>query len=66
MNATEIKKACGCGARYTATAWQALPLQGIQPLEGEPSLEMRNCPCGSTLAVEVETVSESAPSKVSP
>ena len=61
MNATEIKKACGCGARYTEASWQALPLQGIQPLEGESSLEMRNCPWGSTLAGEVEAISESAP-----
>jgi hypothetical protein len=50
---------CGCGAKYpTPAAWEALPLVGYlcQPEDNtgpEEHLELRNCPCGSTKAVEV-------------
>jgi hypothetical protein len=35
------------------SVWSSLPLvgeDGIQRLDGVPVLELRNCPCGSTLA----------------
>jgi hypothetical protein len=45
----EAVKTCRCcGAGHTLSAWRALPLLGVW--EG---LEMRNCPCGSTLGLPV-------------
>lgn len=44
-------KVCGCGRAHDAASWSALPLCGVQDDgEAEP-YELRNCPCGSTLAV---------------
>ncbi len=45
----EWPKTCSCGRRYTREEWESLPLLGRQA--GEPDLELRNCWCGSTLAV---------------
>ena len=45
-------KVCGCGAAYSSTDWQALPLRGVQAGE----LELRDCLCGSTLAVPLPTL----------
>lgn len=58
-------KRCGCGIEHDARAWQALPFVGYQdfPAEGTlPSirLELRNCPCGSTLALRVSITREAA------
>lgn len=54
-------KRCSCGRRYDEAGWAALPLVGRITYEhddGQESaretLEHRNCPCGSTMAVEVE------------
>lgn len=49
---TREPKACGCGARHDGTGWAGLPLVGWND-DGVEVLELRNCPCGSTLAVEV-------------
>lgn len=50
-------KQCRCCQRtYDAHGWAQLPHIGT--LEG---LEYRNCPCGSTLAVEVVRSVESRP-----
>jgi hypothetical protein len=52
-------KACACGRLYEYRFdWEALPLAGRQTIDlddGEEgyALEFRNCPCGSTLAIEV-------------
>jgi len=47
-------KTCACGRSYTAEQWRRLRLVGIQP--DEPvDLELRDCECGSTLAMPVET-----------
>jgi hypothetical protein len=45
-------KVCGCGAAYSSTDWQALSLRGVQAGE----LELRDCLCGSTLAVPLPTL----------
>lgn len=37
-------------------AWSALPLVGYQRVSEGCSLEIRNCSCGSSLAVEVRTI----------
>lgn len=46
-----VVKACGCGRTYTAEEWAALELVGIMADDVE-TIELRNCPCGSTIAVE--------------
>lgn len=48
-----IYKACRCCPRtYTAATWLALPFVGIQDAGEFGRLVLRNCVCGSTLAVE--------------
>lgn len=43
-------KRCGCGREHDAEAWARLPFCGVQE-DAELRLELRHCPCGSTLAV---------------
>lgn len=46
------KKCNHCGAMHGAVAWSQLPLVGYQD-DGEGGwLELRNCPCTSTLGVQ--------------
>jgi hypothetical protein len=40
-----------CGTVLSAEAWRALRCIGVQELPDEPDLELRNCECGTTLAV---------------
>jgi hypothetical protein len=56
-----VVKRCGCGLAYTRSRWDALALVGHHADDVE-TLEMRNCPCGSTLAIIVPatTAKESA------
>lgn len=52
-------KVCPCCARtYDASAWAALPLLGVQRSEDESGryeLTLKNCDCGSTIGVEVQS-----------
>lgn len=54
---SETPKTCACGRVYPPSLWRALPLVGYcaAGLDGDDTrgLELRNCLCGSTLAVEV-------------
>jgi hypothetical protein len=50
-----LVKRCGCGLEYDARSWSDLPLAGYQTDDIE-NLELRNCPCGSTLAVHLEAL----------
>lgn len=58
-------KTCSCCKRLiTADEWNALPLVGDVVTSDESGTfitEMRNCPCGSTLATETK-ISEGAES----
>lgn len=45
-------KQCGCGANHDPFAWSRLPFVGVMADE-EETIELRNCACGSTLAIEV-------------
>ena len=47
-----IVKRCGCGQRYDAHGWKLLPKVGRQR-DWVSELELRNCPCGTTLCVVV-------------
>lgn len=61
MRARHILHTCSCGKKFTVEGWETLPLVGYQNDEEleEPTLELRNCPCGSTRAVEPKSPKES-------
>jgi hypothetical protein len=46
-------KVCGCGRTYTAEQWSTLEMVG-RMFDVEETIELRNCPCGSTIAVTVD------------
>lgn len=49
-------KVCACGHAISEEEWETLRYIGIQsvpPSFGMPDLELRNCVCGSTIAVVV-------------
>lgn len=50
-----MKRCTSCGRVHSPADWAALPLVGVQRFEDpeEPPLELRNCPCRSTLAIEL-------------
>ncbi len=55
-NHQTIAKRCRCGRTFTREQWLELPYLGVQCFrnaDGESDLELRNCPCGSTLANEI-------------
>ncbi len=48
------KKCNRCNKTYDADAWEKLSYVGVQKGDPDievPDLEMRNCSCGSTLAI---------------
>lgn len=47
---TPEPKRCGCGREHDAAAWRALPFVGVQD-DVDCRFELRNCVCGSTIAV---------------
>jgi CheY-like chemotaxis protein len=49
-------KECACGEVYSLEAWLALPLCGRMSITdpAATTAELRNCPCGSTLALPLE------------
>lgn len=60
-------KHCACGNVHDAARWAKLPLVGVQPgIEADdfgdavPPIELRNCPCGSTLAIELPSEEDAA------
>jgi len=53
-------KRCACGACYWPAAWSALPFVGHLDVCDDELIELRNCRCGSTIAVE----GQASPSRV--
>ena len=51
--AAPLVKRCACGRTFTAHEWSLLVFVG-RMMDPEESIELRNCPCGSTVAIEVE------------
>lgn len=45
-----IKKCGKCKCEYGQEGWDSLPLVALWE---EVQLELRNCPCGSTIAIEM-------------
>lgn len=53
---TEFPKKCGCGKQHDRISWNKLPLAGRTGglyFDTVETIEMRNCPCGSTIAVSL-------------
>jgi hypothetical protein len=50
-----IIKVCSCGQEYTLEEWSALPYVGLFDIDedDDQAAEMRNCPCGSSIAIEL-------------
>jgi hypothetical protein len=49
-------KKCACGHEISEAEWETLHYVGLQKVPadyGIPDLELRNCVCGSTIAVAV-------------
>lgn len=47
-----VVKMCACWRTYTREQWQALKYVGQVPaFEDLPTLELRNCLCGSTISL---------------
>lgn len=54
-----VVKTCACGRGFTASEWAELARVGVhREGEGHPDLEMRSCPCGSTITLPVESAAE--------
>jgi len=52
-----IVKRCGCGRRYTLEQWNQLPFLGMQKdSEDVPRYQARNCPCTSTICLDVNSI----------
>ncbi|HSO32662.1 MAG TPA: hypothetical protein VLT33_09100 [Labilithrix sp.] len=45
-------KVCRCGASWSPASWATLTLVGYADGAEDGELELRNCRCGSTLAVK--------------
>lgn len=61
---SQFPKACRCGLSHGSVAWRKLKFVGrnVTPEDDEGpavTLELRNCPCGSTIAIEVDTTAYS-------
>jgi len=50
IQADRILKRCSCGIAYTAEGWSKLSCRGILD-DGVERLEIRNCSCGSSIAI---------------
>lgn len=56
-----IVHTCSCGETHTLEQWRKLPLRGVQTFSDgldPPKLEIRNCVCGSTRALEINNDGE--------
>jgi hypothetical protein len=61
-------KRCGCGRVYTAATWKKLPYVGVIDVPEDatgPHLitELRNCPCRSTIAIDISPPAKKNPGK---
>jgi hypothetical protein len=55
MNAPQVfLKRCSCGKVYNREHWEALALVGQPRMDWGEVQELRNCSCGSTIAIVLE------------
>ena len=56
----DLAKTCGCGRKHTWLEWRDLARVGYQvgvdKAERSVAIELRNCPCGSTLSAPISLV----------
>jgi hypothetical protein len=52
MNDPVVKR-CACGVGFSAADWQRLPLVGRMDDGEGGELELRNCPCRSSISMPV-------------
>ncbi len=57
-SATRPLKSCGCGRSFNALEWRDLRLVCFQDDFAGGLLELRDCPCGSTISIEVPPMAE--------
>jgi hypothetical protein len=53
MANTVMMKTCACGLCYSAEGWAALRYVGAMSDGEDGEIELRDCACGSTLAIEL-------------
>ncbi len=54
----DVVKRCGCGREYTRSRWLSLPRCGrVHLTKGDEVIELRNCACGSSLALQLDVAS---------
>ncbi len=51
--AAPVIKRCSCGRQYTRGTWRMLQFKGVQDIGDGTRLEMRNCLCRSTIAIDL-------------
>jgi two-component system cell cycle response regulator DivK len=57
----DVVKRCSCGAEFTRSQWSALPRCGQMHLARRDTVvELRNCPCGSSMALQLQGPDETA------
>lgn len=70
-----MKRCLHCGAAYDAESWARLPFADGKVEGREPGrmtdgaggeLELRNCPCGQTMAIAIPRIEPAAPSDPRP
>jgi len=49
-----MKRCRKCGTAHSREAWAALRYVGLQDLSEGEVMELRHCPCGSTIGIEVQ------------
>ena len=54
MKVSLVKKCKCCSRSFDNVAWLALPLLDLRDEGDGLWLEMRNCPCGATLGLEIQ------------
>jgi CheY-like chemotaxis protein len=58
---SDVVKRCSCERLFTRSQWSALPRCGRMHLARRDTVvELRNCPCGSTMTLELEDPDETA------
>jgi transcription elongation factor Elf1 len=51
---SETVKSCGkCDTAYDVSTWSALHLVGYHSYFADEKIELRNCPCGSTMGLDL-------------
>ena len=62
---SDVVKRCSCGREFTRSQWSLLARCGRMHLaRRDAMIELRNCPCGSSMALQLEGPDEAADTEV--